>query len=265
MNFKYIFGAILSIPFLPILYYQARQIRASVPTLPEAKGHEGQSIVHIKNPKSLQLVTIGESTIAGVGVDTHEEGFTGILAEELASLFQHNVSWKVYAQSGFTALSVQNEIVPYIRDERIDIFAIGLGANDAFTLNSPKKWSRDIRNLILNLKLKYPESIIVFCNMPPIKEFPALTSLMKLTIGNLVEMLGDELKRVVDDYENCFYYGEQITLEKWLKKFNIKGDKSDFFSDGVHPSKLTYQIWGMDIANCMFNEKGIREFVDQLS
>ncbi|MDB9836325.1 hypothetical protein OAC51_05425 [Flavobacteriaceae bacterium] len=71
---------------------------------------------------------------------------------------------------------------------------IGLGGNDAFELNTPRKWKKDVRQLINNIKVKFKEVTIVFINMPPIREFPAFTSLIQFTIGNLVEILGEELK-----------------------------------------------------------------------
>ena len=93
INLKYFFGAIITIPLLPIMYFQGKKIRSSVPTLPEATGTEGKAE---KNPnRTLKLITIGESTIAGVGVDTHEEGFTGTIAKELSQKLDTDIEWKV--------------------------------------------------------------------------------------------------------------------------------------------------------------------------
>lgn len=258
MNLRYYIGAILSIPLLPIMYFQGKRIRANVPYLPAAKGSEGKVLADFKNGKSLRLVAIGESTIAGVGVETHEEGLTGSLAKELSLLLETSIHWKVYAESGYTAAAVLEKIIPHINDDDIDIIVIGLGGNDAFTLSSPTQWIQNIRLLIETLQSKFPTTSIVFCNMPPIKEFPAFTPLIKFTIGNLVEILGEELEKLMKDYEAVFYFGELITLNGWIKKYNIDAESSSFFSDGVHPSKLTYQTWAKYIANCISNEDRIR-------
>ena len=248
MNIRYLLGVIISFPLLPLMYYQGKHIRASVPELPEAEGIEGQCQANPSTINTLKIISIGESTIAGVGVQTHEEGFTGAFANELSKLFNMNVSWKVYAKSGYTARKVENKLIPKITETKADMIIIGLGGNDAFTLNSPSKWKVQIRSLIASVKSKFPEAVIIFCNMPPIKEFPAFTTLIKFTIGNLVEILGDELGVIVNDYENTFYFGEKITLKGWIDKFGLKIQKEEFFSDGVHPSKLTYQTWAIDIA-----------------
>lgn len=258
MNIRYLAGAILSFPLLPLMYYQGIRIRASVPELPEAKGIEGYSEADEVIESTLNIICIGESTIAGVGVQTHEEGFAGTFATELSSLLNINVKWKVYARSGYTAKRVNEIIVPQIMESQVDLIVIGLGGNDAFTLNRPSRWRIEIRSLIESLKSKFPGTIIVFCNMPPIKEFPAFTSLMKFTLGNLVEILGGELQNIVGDFEDVYYFGDNITFQGWINKYQLNVTKEDFFSDGVHPSRLTYQIWAKDIANKLVTKDKIK-------
>jgi len=239
------------------MYYQGKQIRATIPQLPEAKGTAGMYSSQKTSDKLLKVLTIGESTIAGVGVNTHEEGFSGALAKEISELFDVDVQWKVYARSGYTAREVTAEIIPGITENEADLIVIGLGANDAFTLNHPARWRTEIRSLIEALKAKFPEAAIIFCNMPPIKEFPAFTSLIKFTVGNLVEILGKELQKVVEDYQDVRYCEEKITLHGWIDKFKLSGNKEDFFSDGVHPSKLTYQIWAKAVAIELYKNERI--------
>ena len=84
--------------------------------------------------------------------------------------------------------------------------------------------------------------------MPPIKTFPAFTPLLKFFIGNLVEMLGDALAKEVADRPGVYYYARRITLEDWIERLDIQAEPSEFYSDGVHPSKLTYQTWAKDFA-----------------
>lgn len=258
MNVRYLSGALISLPLLPLMYYQGKKIRASVPSLPEADGIEGQSHVNGKTENTLKIISIGESTIAGVGVRTHQEGFTGTFADQLSKLFNLSVKWKVYARSGYTAGRVRKKIISKITEKQVDLVVVGLGGNDAFRLNRPSRWKADIQSLIEAIKVKFPDVFIVFCNMPPIKEFPAFTPLIKFTIGNLVEILGAELQKVVNEHQNVYYFGEKITLKGWIDKFQLSAAKEDFFSDGVHPSKLTYQIWARDIGNKVFENVNIR-------
>ncbi|TSE09887.1 SGNH/GDSL hydrolase family protein [Aquimarina algiphila] len=256
MNIKYIFGSILAIPLLPLMYLQGKKIKTSVPKLPEAKGINGLSSA--SSEKTLRMLTIGESTIAGVGVSTHQEGFTGSLANELANELKTNIDWKVYAKSGYTAKRVKEKIINLITEKSIDFIVIGLGGNDAFELNTPKKWNRDVRELIKSIRHKFKGVPIVFINMPPIKEFPAFTSLIKFTIGNLVNILGKELETIVKDFEQVYYYAREINCVDLIERLNLKIEPADFFSDGVHPSKTTYQIWAKDVSNFITQSKEIK-------
>lgn len=252
---RYLVGATVSIPLLPLLYFQGRAVRRSIPDLPEAQGAEG--LVDQESEQTLKILAIGESSIAGVGVNKHEEGFTGLLASRLSELLDCNVRWKVYAKSGYTVSNVRAKIVSKISEKDVDLIVIGLGGNDAFTLNRPSRWAQEIESLIQDLRGKFPDAPLGFINMPPIKEFPAFTRLIKFTIGNLVEIHGQALAKVVEKYDNVFYNPQIILLDDWLAKLGDHLQVSDFFSDGVHPSKMTYQAWGRDFAEFLVKEKVI--------
>ncbi|GAB5409339.1 MAG: SGNH/GDSL hydrolase family protein [Balneolaceae bacterium] len=248
MNLKYFFGCFIAIPLLPLIYVQGKRIRASVPKLPEAKGTEGY--VDMNSSKNLRVIAIGESTIAGVGVETQEEGFSGTMAKDLGDKLHANIFWKVYARSGYTTKRTTEKTLKHIPDHSADLIVIGLGGNDAFTLTTPKKWRIHTQELINELRVKFGRNVpIAFMNMPPIKGFPAFTKPIKFIIGNLVEILGEELEKLTESTPNVYYYSRVITLEDWIHRLNVDADPKDFFSDGVHPSRLTYQVWAKDFSN----------------
>lgn len=249
---KYFGRLFLFTPLLPLLYFQAISVRNSIPKLPGAKGKRG--VAGTGENGKFKLITIGESTVAGVGVETHEEGFTGTLAKELATKLKVEVTWKVYAKSGFTAKKVTSCIIPNIDDDSVDLIVVGLGGNDAFKLNNPRIWGQNISNLINAIKGKFGDTPIIFGSLPPIKEFPAFTTLMKLIIGNHVEVLGDELDNLVKDMDNVYYYARRVTLTDWANRLNVVGSPEDFFSDGVHPSKLTYQVSAIDLVRYLMSD-----------
>jgi len=256
MSLKYYLGAIITLPLLPIMFFQGKKIRENVPKLPEARDPKGY--IKTASEKTLKILAIGESTIAGIGVDFHKNGFIGALAKEISAKTNHSILWRVYAKSGYTAKMVRKKIIPKIEDSTADIIVIGLGGNDAFKLNSPDVWIFQINFLIKKLKKKFPKTPIYFTNMPPIKEFPAFTKIIKFVIGNLVEILGKRLYRKTKNKENVHYNNEIVKLNTWQKLYNLEGDISTFFSDGVHPSKLTYQIWGKDMATFIMNTKSFK-------
>jgi len=227
------------------MYFHGKRIRKTVPRLPEAKGKEG--IVKHHSKTVFQLLCLGESTMAGVGVGTHEEGFAGSLAKALSHVIEANIEWEVIAKSGYTAKQVAEKLVPKIGNQP-DLIVIGLGGNDSFQLNSPMQWKKDIQALINIIRVKHPSTPIAFTNMPAIKEFPAFTWPIRFVVGGLGALLGEALSEVVEINNNVYFSSEVIDLNVWTKRYNVKNVKSDFFSDGVHPAKLTYQVWAKDFA-----------------
>ena len=124
-------------------------------------------------------------------------------------------------------------MVPQITATQADLIVVGIGGNDAFTLNWPRRWKKHVRELIDAIRSKFPFTPIAFPNMPPIKEFQAFTPLIKFTIGNLVEILGDELAKVIREYDQVYYSSETLTLEEWMVKMNLKDKElSDFSAMG---------------------------------
>lgn len=227
------------------MYIQGKQIRAKVPKLPEADNPQGIEIGTVKS--ALKVLFIGESTIAGVGVATHAEGFAGAFAKLLSQITNQTVDWKVFAKIGYTVRQINDDIIPKIDEDTADLIVIGIGGNDAFTLNRPWAWRSEVQRMIIQLKHKYPNRPILFCNMPPIKEFPAFTPLIQWVMGNLVEILGEELAMEVKNHTNVYYANEVIKLVNWRERYGLSFAPNTFFSDGVHPSKLTYQVWAEDM------------------
>lgn len=248
---KYVVGAILTFPLLPVMYLQGRRIKATIPNLPEAVGVEGTC--GLAKSRTLRILIMGESTMAGVGVKRHKDGFAGALAQELVGHSGEAVYWKVHAKSGSTASSVGKELLPSVQETDWDLIVIGLGGNDTFKLNHPVRWKRQIKALIDNIRLKFGNRPVVFANMPPIRDFPAFSPLMKFTLGNLVDLLGEALEEVVEEMDNAYYASDTIAVNDWMERYKTSREIFDFFSDGVHPSQLTYQILA----------KQLGEFIDQ--
>ncbi|WP_020571146.1 SGNH/GDSL hydrolase family protein [Neolewinella persica] len=255
MKLKYLLGGAIMVPLLPLMYLHGKRIINSVPKLPDAEGPEG--VVAGNGQRPLRLLVVGESTMSGVGVATHEKGFSGALARTLGAGWGTEVQWKVYARSGYTLKRVRHELLPLITENEADLIVVGMGGNEAFKLNTPAGFRRDMQAVIDELRTKFgPYVPIAFPNMPPIKEFPAFTSLMKFTLGNMVEFFGQELEALLKDQPNTYYNPEVIRLDYWTKELNMDNDPTAFFSDGVHPSGLTYTTWGKDFGGFLVRQLG---------
>lgn len=237
---------------LPLLYLESRRLLRSIPTLPEAKGVEG--IVDLDFLDRCTVLFVGESTIAGVGVAHHREGFAGYFCQSMAEKIHANVGWMVAARSGYTVGKINREVLPNVPARKFDLIMVGVGANDAFKLSTVWKWRRDVKELIEQLRHKHSAAPIVFINTPPIEEFPVFSAQMKEVIGGLANVFSRELKELVEDYDDVFFNDQVLTIAEWESENGI-GDPDYYFSDGVHPSAFTYRLWAEHMVDFVLAKK----------
>lgn len=243
---RHFFRMCLVLPLLPLLILQGKGVRRSVPTLPEAI--EPHGTLQGGFERTFRVLGIGESTMAGVGVKRHVEGFIGAFAKRLSDIHQVNVDWTVHAKNGIQVRKVQHRLLDNIPEQEADIIVVALGANDAFNLRSPKQFEQDVRRLIADIQQRFPKTPIVFTNMPPIHHFPAFPAFMRWVMGGIVDSFGRVLSQVVTEYPSVYCNDERIEFAVWRQRYQVDADVSTLFSDGVHPSVLTYRLWGQDMA-----------------
>lgn len=251
MKSNYFLHILKSLPLLPIIYFQGKKIKREIQLLPEAKNPEGA--ININSDKNLKILFIGESSFAGVGSDFHKNSFAGYFSAELSKLFQHNINWKVYAKTGYNVSQIQRKIIPKIQEKSCDLVVIGIGGNDTFEFNHPKKWCLSVQILIDDLRLKFPVIPILFAQLPTVEAFPAFSKEMKFVLGNHKDILASHLHQQVIKNENVFFPTEKINVKEWLAKLKEGQTVSEFFSDGVHPSELCYQMWAKECVDFLAN------------
>ncbi|MCE7993259.1 MAG: SGNH/GDSL hydrolase family protein [Roseivirga sp.] len=240
---SYFLGILMAIPVFPLMLIQARRLKKDFPDLPEANNPMGKT----EGKSELSILMLGESSIAGVGVEDHKDCISGQLAMELSALSGRSINWQVVAKSGYTARQVREYLLDGISEKHFDIIVIGLGGNDTFKVNSPWYWKKSMRKLALALHSKYPKAQIVITYMPPVHTFLAFSPLIRFFLGNLTKLFGREMKRLAPDYTYLSYFDYVVSMEEWIVHSKHR-DPADFFSDGVHPSALTYELWGKDTA-----------------
>jgi lysophospholipase L1-like esterase len=235
-------GGILILPMVFLLIWQGKRVKNSIPDLPEAIGTKGQVI---SNEHFINILAIGESTFAGVGVRTHQEGVTGQLAKFLSEKTNFSVNWEVLAQSGYSAKKVLTELVPKIPKIPFDIIVIGLGGNDTFELNRPMRWQQDLIDIISQIQKIQPESSIVIATLPPVGSFPAFPFPLNAVLGGLERLHSWAVKPIPAMFKNVYFDD---------KRFEVT-EPEIMFSDGVHPSGYTYSLWGKQLAEFIVENK----------
>ena len=225
----YIVGGILISPFLPFLYWQGRRTRRKVGRLPDAAGETAGRFG--ESEKILNLLAVGESTVAGVGAESHAEALAGQLAKYLSLQTGKSVRWHAVGESGITARETLQRLVPILPAAEMDLIVIGLGGNDTFKVHSPIRWRRDMLKLIEKLRESYPNAVILLTNTPMIRDFPILPQPLKFVLWRVSRLYHDVIKAATAAMENVFYFDEPAPVDE------------RFFADGVHPSPFGYALW----------------------
>ncbi len=226
----YLLGSLIAIPLLPILLLSAKRLKQSIPQLPVPSSNIIGRVVGSKG--QINMLTMGESSIAGVGMMNHEEGISGQIAHHLNELIDKTVTWQVLAKNGFTAEKVNQNLVPLIPNMPFNLIVIGLGGNDTFSLNSPLTFKNNMTKLVQNIKARQPQAKIVIINMPPVADFPAfpksIPKSIKFFLAHLVFLHGTVIQSIPKNFRNVYYMDETIFLSNWMDKTDNTRAISDF-------------------------------------
>jgi len=226
---KYVVAAALIMPFAPLLYLQGRLTRRRVGLLPNAAG--STSGVKGDANQAAELLVIGESTVAGLGAQTHETALAGQFAQQLHERIGKGLHWTVIGRNGVTAERTIRELVPHIPDKPFDYILVGLGGNDVIKLSSPRKWRRDMSALLEILRRQSPKAIIFLANCPVIKLSPAIPQPINAILWQLSKLHDANIKELAAATEKVFYYHQPTDVPV------------GFFADGIHPSEIGYAEW----------------------
>ena len=167
----------------------------------------------------------------------------GRLANYLAERTETAVEYRVVAKSGYDAAKVHDLLLPQLPADRPDIILLGVGGNDAFQANTPARFLRHVRRVLDQLRYRYPDVPIVMLTVPPIYDFIGFTRLLRVFLGGLAKLFGRCLQYLTGQYEQLHYFDEELTLRRFQQLVGRPSQAVEFFSDGVHPTALTYRIW----------------------
>lgn len=230
LQVKFVVAAAALAPIAPLLYLQGQITRWKVGVLPDAAGERRGRCGEGSHKKT--LFVIGESTVAGLGARDHERALAGQFANQLAAHLGHAVEWQVLGRNGVTARRTIDELVPQMPSGEFDYILLGIGGNDVMRLSSPRRWRRDMTELLTILKTKNPNAVIFISNCPMIIASPIMPEPIKTLLWQLSKMHDANIREFVRGMDRVYYYPQPVDVR-------FEG----FFADGIHPSEQGYADW----------------------
>ncbi|MEQ1453591.1 SGNH/GDSL hydrolase family protein [Acinetobacter seifertii] len=219
---------------LPVLFVQGNKVRKNTPRLLEPKGEREGSI---GQGKPLSLLILGDSAAAGVGVQTQKDALSGAIIQELQNEFF--LQWKLHAKTGDTTRQVFHAL-QHLEERKYDVIVTSIGVNDVTKLTSAKSWIQQQKQLFEHIQKRFQPKLIIVSGVPPMQHFPALPNPLAWLFGQYVEQMNQKLQQWLAPQSQFKFL--QYDIETF-QAMNLS-----MASDGFHPSKEVYEIWGRQIA-----------------
>lgn len=223
-----------TLALLPVLFVQGTNVRKNTPRLLEASG-EREGIIGQGRP--LSLLILGDSAAAGVGVETQQDALSGAIISELQD--QYFINWKLHAKTGDTTKQVF-QALQYLEPQNYDVVITSIGVNDVTKLTSADSWIKQQKQLFQHIQARFQPKLIIVSDVPPMQHFPALPNPLAWLFGKYAEQMNHVLYKWLES-QNQFRFIQ----------YDIEGFQAlnlPMASDGFHPSKEIYAIWGQQIA-----------------
>ena len=222
------------LPWAPLLLAEGLYARIATARLPPAAEVQGATG---RGPR-VRLAGLGDSIIAGIGVETHREGLVGQAAAACAGRAALRVEWNAVGRSGATSRDVLEQLLPRVLEFGPQLVVLSVGVNDAVSGTTPAQFKDNLRAILDALAAaRRDRPAVVFGGIPPLDCFPALP-------WPLSRLLGDRARALQDAaVELTGYRGLRVVV------FPKRLDRAGFCRDGFHPGPDGCRVWAGWVAD----------------
>ncbi|KMQ75580.1 SGNH/GDSL hydrolase family protein [Marinobacter subterrani] len=211
----------------PVLLYQGKRARRTTPRLPEAEGSPyGQ---YGEGAPARRILVIGESTAAGVGVETHNQGLASQLARQIHERTGQTIAWHTFGINGIRLGALVRELETTELPEA-DVVLLSMGVNDTTGFTPRFRFRRQLRELRQLLAPRHSGPMLLL-NVPPMHLFTALPSPLRYVLGWRARQLDNLYIRVAKQFPEDFRY----------VNYPVVTDPELLARDGYHPGQRGYQ------------------------
>lgn len=222
----------------PAYAWQGTRIRSNTQRM-NPPFHKG--ILHKKGNSTkpeLNILLVGDSSAAGVGVDNIEQSLAGHLCRLLNELTKRSINIRIAGSNSATAAQLRDYVVPNLKHDSYDYIILNVGTNDAKNFHSGSKFCKNFGTLLYALKSKWPEAQIIWSGIIDLEE---------------LELLPKPLNRILGIRSRILNQNGEILCEE--RSAHAPGNKDwkvipeNFSKDGFHANSLGYERWANGMCN----------------
>ena len=210
-----------------IALYQGIHLKRNALRLPEAIGKRLQT-----TGSDYSILHVGESPVAGVGVEEIQQGLTHQIIDTLTQDQEVAFDWEILAKNGarvFDSLTFEATI------KEPDILIISFGVNDTTKLTRGGIFSQTMKACVH--RFASGNTQVFMTSIPKINRFPLLPAPLSWLLGIKAFLLDRELQKLCQQ-------------EGWIYIHSETGPEDSLMAeDGYHPNESGYRVWAGIIAN----------------
>ena len=211
---------------IPVAIAQGVWVRQTTPRLPPARGHRGR---FGGGSDPIHVTGVGDSIIAGVGVDEQRHALVGQFAQRLHGRTRRRVEWHVHGLNGATSSFIAERIAPFAQPAHV--YLVSAGVNDVTHGVGARKFADNVGRTIAALQARSPAATVIFTGVPPLAMFPALPRLLGGLLGERAHRLQAAARDIVQrEQALCFDFPDSLP-------------RGGFARDGFHPAADACGEW----------------------
>ena len=194
-------------------------------------------VVELKGKgKPINILFIGDSSVAGVGVDDFEECVAGRLPALLKKQTSRPIHQRTAGNNSATAGQLRDIVLPHLAPVDYDYVLLSIGVNDAKNFHTSSRFKKEFGGLLYALHARYPNATIIWQNLLDMEGIPVLPSPLKKILGIRSRLLKEKGKQL------CFERSALAPETEWQPL------PQNFSRDGFHASSEGYRVWAEELA-----------------
>ncbi len=186
----------------------------------------------------LSLAAVGDSLVAGSGVDAQDQALVPRVARRVAARTGRDVEWATHARLGATMRRVRYRFLPEV--DGADLLFVCAGSNDLMARRSLEEWTEDL-DAVLDGAVRRGRHVVA-CSSGQLYRSPALMATLRSVLREWTDIQTEASAAI------CARRGIPF-----VDVAHCDLDEGFWADDGFHPSAAGYEMAAGMVARAMLD------------
>ena len=254
-------GVVVTLLVLPLAFVALLVVEAVIATRREYLPDDPGFLVEAKvNPsqggpapgRTVRMVVLGDSTVAGLGARTEEESLAVQIAQRVADGTRQAVSVRGLGVSGARTEDIAAEQLPRL-DGDVDVLVIVIGSNDTTHGTPPWRFDDLTREMLQTAREQTGGAPVVLGGVPLFGSATALDQPLRWVVDQYAKPLRRIQRDVAAEVDGVTFTNIAVRASP-----RFRGVPEAMSGDGFHPAAVGYGFWADALAEDVIAALGPR-------